>query len=97
MIKPMALPSNFNSSGLQAISKEDETFSEVVRLIAASRERAVQSVNTALIELYWKIGETISRKIAAAEWGDAVVDRLANSSRRPSRVRAGLLVATCSE
>ena len=73
----MALPSKPDSSGLQATPKEDETFAEVVGLIAASRERAVQAVNTALIELYWKIGETISRKIAAAEWGEGVVDRLA--------------------
>jgi predicted nuclease of restriction endonuclease-like (RecB) superfamily len=73
----MALPSKPDSSGLQATPKEDETFAEVVGLIAASRELAVQAVNTALIELYWKIGETISRKIAAAEWGEGVVDRLA--------------------
>src|ERR1700733_1904198 len=77
MIEQMPLPSNPDSSGLQATPKEDETFSEVVGLIAASRERAVQAVNTVLIELYWKIGETISRKIAAAEWGESVVDRLA--------------------
>jgi predicted nuclease of restriction endonuclease-like (RecB) superfamily len=73
----MALPSKPDPSGLQATPKEDETFAEVVGLIAASRERAVQAVNTTLIELYWKIGETISRKIAAAEWGEGVVDRLA--------------------
>jgi predicted nuclease of restriction endonuclease-like (RecB) superfamily len=37
----------------------------------------VQAVNTTLIELYWQIGEHISRKIAASEWGDGVVDQLA--------------------
>lgn len=31
-----------------------------------------------MIELYWSIGERISRKIAAAEWGDGVVDDLAD-------------------
>jgi hypothetical protein len=30
-----------------------------------------------LIDLYWKLGEHISRKIAAGERGDGVVDRLA--------------------
>jgi hypothetical protein len=40
-------------------------------------QRAYRAVNTTLIELYWQIGEHISRKIAAAEWGDSVVDRLA--------------------
>jgi DUF1016 N-terminal domain len=37
----------------------------------------VQSVDTALIDLYWELGATISRKIEAAEWGDGTVDRLA--------------------
>src|SRR5271155_2941614 len=59
------------------ITRDEDAFSEVVRLIAASREKALQAVNTALIDLYWQIGATISRKIEAAEWGDGVVDRLA--------------------
>ena len=48
-----------------------------MQLIAAARERAVRDVNTTLIDLYWKVGEIISRKIEAAEWGDGTVDRLA--------------------
>jgi predicted nuclease of restriction endonuclease-like (RecB) superfamily len=55
----------------------DEGFDAIVRLIDAARQRAYRAVNTTLIELYWQIGEHISRKIAAAEWGDGVVDRLA--------------------
>jgi predicted nuclease of restriction endonuclease-like (RecB) superfamily len=73
----MPLPANPGSSSISSTREENEAFSEIVGLIAASRERALQAVNTALIELYWKIGETISRKIEAAEWGDGVVDRLA--------------------
>jgi predicted nuclease of restriction endonuclease-like (RecB) superfamily len=34
-------------------------------------------VNTALIDLYWQIGQTLSRRIQSAEWGEGVVDRLA--------------------
>ena len=56
---------------------DEETFAEVVRLITASRGKAVQAVNASLIELYWEIGSMISRKIKAAEWGDGVVERLA--------------------
>ena len=52
-------------------------FAEITLLIAAARQRAVQAVNTELIELYWQIGKTISRKIAQAEWGDGVVLKLA--------------------
>jgi predicted nuclease of restriction endonuclease-like (RecB) superfamily len=54
-----------------------EGFAQVIALIQAARGRAYQAVNTALIDLYWEIGEHISRKIAAAEWGDGVVDQLA--------------------
>lgn len=52
-------------------------FTAVVDLITAARQRALQAVNTSLIELYWQVGEVISRKIAAAEWGDGVVPQLA--------------------
>ncbi len=55
----------------------DDSFDAIVGLIDAARQRAYQSVNTALIDLYWQIGEHISRKIAAAEWGDGVVEQLA--------------------
>ena len=55
----------------------DGSFNEVVQLIAAARQRAMQSVNTTLIELYWQVGAIISRKIEAAEWGDGVVEQLA--------------------
>lgn len=56
---------------------EEQGFAEIVRLIDASRGRALQAVNTALIDLYWQIGEFISRRLAAAEWGEGTVDRLA--------------------
>ncbi|QIL44917.1 DUF1016 domain-containing protein [Acidovorax sp. HDW3] len=52
-------------------------FAAIAQLIAQSRQQAVQAVNTALIGLYWHIGERISGKIAAAEWGDGVVEQLA--------------------
>jgi predicted nuclease of restriction endonuclease-like (RecB) superfamily len=73
----MPTQSNPDSLHLSSTAREDESFSEVVRLIAASREKALQAVNTALIDLYWQVGATISRKMEAAEWGDGVVDRLA--------------------
>ncbi len=52
-------------------------FSEIVRLIATARQQAVQAVNTTLIELYWQVGQIISRKLVQAEWGDSVVKQLA--------------------
>jgi predicted nuclease of restriction endonuclease-like (RecB) superfamily len=56
---------------------DEAGFAEVIGLIAAAQQRAFQAVNTTLIDLYWQVGEYISRKIEAAEWGDGVVPRLA--------------------
>ena len=52
-------------------------FIEISELIASARKRAVHTVNTTLIELYWQVGQTISNKIEAAQWGDSVVEQLA--------------------
>ena len=56
-------------------------FTEIVRLIGASLERAMQAVNTALIELYWPIGEVISRRVAAAQWGEGTVGSIGQLHR----------------
>lgn len=55
----------------------ESAFTEVVNLIQAARHKAFQAVNTTLIDLYWHVGEYISRKIENAEWGDGVVEQLA--------------------
>lgn len=52
-------------------------FSDITRLIDSARQHAYQAVNTTLIELYWQVGAHLSHKIAAAEWGEGVVDQLA--------------------
>jgi predicted nuclease of restriction endonuclease-like (RecB) superfamily len=57
---------------------EEVGFADIVRLIGVSRERAMRAVNTALIDLYWQIGEIISRRVAAAQWGDGAVEQLAS-------------------
>jgi hypothetical protein len=55
----------------------ESSFREVVNLIQRARQRAFHAVNTELIDLYWRVGEYISRKLETAEWGDGVVDELA--------------------
>jgi predicted nuclease of restriction endonuclease-like (RecB) superfamily len=55
----------------------EKSFAEVVQLIQSAKQRAVQTVNTHLIELYWQVGSYISQKLAKAEWGDGVVTQLA--------------------
>jgi len=54
----------------ELIDGRQQESSEIIHLIGASRERAMQAVNTALIDLYWQIGEIISRGVAAAQWGE---------------------------
>ena len=54
------------------------SFAPIVSLIQSSRNEALRSVNKALIELYWKIGQYISQRVASEEWGKSVVTELAN-------------------
>lgn len=55
----------------------ESDFAQIAQLIVAARSRAVQAVNTTLIDLYWQVGKTISQKLAQAQWGDGVVAQLA--------------------
>ena len=52
-------------------------FSDIIDLIKEARVRTLRVVNAELIDLYWRIGEYISQKIAAADWGEGVVEDLA--------------------
>lgn len=55
----------------------DKQFLDVIILIKEARNNALKSVNIELIELYWKIGEYISKRIEATEWGKSIVEQLA--------------------
>jgi predicted nuclease of restriction endonuclease-like (RecB) superfamily len=55
----------------------DYRFRDIIRLIKQSRTNAIKAVNAELINLYWNIGEYISKKIEQSEWGDSVVTELA--------------------
>ena len=50
--------------------------------IAAAQARASLSVSRELIALYWHVGGTIVQRQATADWGDAVVERLAHDLRQ---------------
>lgn len=56
-------------------------FAEVISLIQGARFRALTAVNTELINLYWSLGEYISRKVEKEGWGKAVVQGLAEYIR----------------
>lgn len=55
----------------------EHRFTDIIQLIKQSRSNALRAVNSELINLYWNIGEYISRKIEQSEWGDSVVGELA--------------------
>ena len=71
------MPEDALTSPSQDLVRNEQTFADILALISSSRTRALKAVNTALVELYWQIGEIISRKLERAEWGDGVVDELA--------------------
>jgi predicted nuclease of restriction endonuclease-like (RecB) superfamily len=56
----------------------DNRFTDIIQLIKQSRTNSIKAVNAELINLYWNIGEHISKKIEQSEWGDSVVTELAN-------------------
>ena len=81
-IKTQRIERSARTKSLAARATERSAFNEVVRLIEASRTRALAGVNTALIDRYWSIGEHISRRIAADGWGKNTVKALAEYIRR---------------
>ena len=56
----------------------EQSFGEITQLIQSARHRAYRAVNTELVNLYWQVGEYISKKIDSAEWGEGVVGQLAD-------------------
>ncbi len=52
-------------------------FAEITTLIARTRDNVIRIANTAMIDLYWNIGQYISEKIKSAEWGENIVQKLA--------------------
>ena len=52
-------------------------FSDVLQHIQQSRQKIFAQINTALIELYWHIGQIISYKVNSQGWGKKVVTDLA--------------------
>ena len=46
-------------------------------MIQQTKASVISIANTALIDLYWKVGKYISDKLTVSEWGDGVVKQLA--------------------
>src|SRR5438046_1219161 len=68
--KPRALTPSISKS-------EEHDFAEIVDMIQTARVRTLAAANTALIDLYWQVGEYLSRRIEADGWGKGTVAALA--------------------
>ncbi len=80
------LPSSPEGAESKSVSAPQErAFAEVVELIRASRDRTLIAVNSALIELYWKVGELVARKIITDGWGKGTVAALSAYIQRQHR------------
>ncbi|HEV3007349.1 MAG TPA: PDDEXK nuclease domain-containing protein [Pirellulales bacterium] len=62
---------------ITASSAFQADFDVVLSLIDSARTRALTAVNTALVDLYWQIGEHLSERIASDGWGQGTVAALA--------------------
>ena len=56
---------------------QTSSFNEIVILIKNSKQKAFSQVNSTLIELYWNIGQYISKKTIQEKWGKSIVQELA--------------------
>lgn len=57
-------------------------FDQVLSLIESARVKVAAAANTALIDLYWSIGQYISQRIADKGWGHGTVTALAEHIRQ---------------
>lgn len=53
------------------------SFNSLLQQIQQARQKVLAQANTALIDLYWQIGKTISDKVQSEAWGKGVVRELA--------------------
>lgn len=61
------------------LTKQDgHAFEEVISIIENARENAFRAVNRELINMYWDIGEYVSRRVSDGGWGKSVVKDFAD-------------------
>jgi hypothetical protein len=53
--------------------KDSKTFDDVISIIENARESAFRAVNRELINMYWDIGEYVSRRISDNGWGKSII------------------------
>ena len=56
--------------------QKQESFQTILTLIQDSRNRVFATVNRTLVELYWRVGEYVSKKVDQEVWGKSTVEEL---------------------
>ncbi len=56
----------------------EKEFEEINQMIQEAQNRAYQSVNRELIELYWRVGEYVSKMLSSGKWKGKTVQNLAD-------------------
>ena len=64
------------------MKNEISSAGNLIKIIEDSRNNALKKVNEELISLYWDFGKYISEKVNDNNWGDKIVDNLADFMNR---------------
>lgn len=67
----------------------EQEFAYVDSIITAHSNAAIAKINTESLQMYWEVGEYISRHLRTSEWGDHIVSELADYLKRKSAKRRG--------
>ncbi len=67
---------------IQNTSEYREWIEELKSEIQKAQIKAAISVNHELLNLYWKIGESISKKVESEKWGTSVVENLSKDLQK---------------
>lgn len=54
----------------------------LIKIIDESRQNALKKVNEELINMYWKVGEFLSKESEKAVFGDAYIDSIASEIQK---------------
>ena len=60
----------------------DFNFNEIIEMIETRKNNAYKKVNEELIYLYWDFGKYISEKVNYGNWGEKIVDKLAEFMKK---------------
>ena len=60
------------------LTSTNNDFGAVISIIENAKGRALKAVNAELINMYWEVGEYLSKLCADSSFGDKVIDEVAN-------------------